>query len=95
MKNEKTVEVLEKMIDRYERDYKKQWDSLSSDFKHKMLNGIVAFEVIVTDLHAKKKLSQNKTETERIRIIDAFSKSESDNERQIADFMKKGKTTEE
>ncbi len=94
-KNEKTIEVLEKMIDQYERDYKKQWDILSSAYKHKMLNGIVAFEVIVTDLHAKKKLSQNKTETELIRIIDAFSKSESDNERQIADFMKKSKTTEE
>ena len=92
--NKKTFEVLERMIDSYDKDYRKQWDNLPTDYKQKMLNGIVAFEVVVTDLQAKKKLSQNKTETERLRIIDAFSKSESDNERQIADFMEKDKTTE-
>ena len=91
--SEKTLGVLEKMIDNYEEDYRNQWDNLPNDYKNKMLNGIVAFEVAVTDLQAKKKLSQNKTETERLKIIDSFSKSDSDNERQIADFMKKDKTT--
>lgn len=92
--NEKTVKVLEKMIDNYEADYRKQWDGLPADYKHKMLNGIVAFEIVVTDLQAKKKLSQNKTEAERARIIETFSKSENENEKQIADFMKKDKIEE-
>lgn len=91
--NEKAFEVLEKMIGNYEKEYKKQWDNLPADYKNKMINGIVAFEVVVTDLQAKKKLSQNKTEAERLRIIETFEKSENDNERQIAGFMKKDKIT--
>ncbi len=87
--NDKKIELLEGMIVNYEKDYKQQWDSLPADYKDKMLNGIVVFEVVVTDLHAKKKLSQNKTQKERMKIVEAFSKSDNDNERQIAAFMKK------
>jgi transcriptional regulator len=83
--------VLEKMIGTYEAAYKQQWDSLPEDYKNKMVKGIVAFEIEVTDLQAKKKLSQNKTESEKQRIINAFEKSEDTNERTIAGFMQKDK----
>lgn len=85
----KSFEALEQMISTYEPAYKPQWDGLPMDYKTKMLNGIVAFEVSVTDLQAKSKLSQNKTQKERQNIIDAFSASDNSNERQIAAFMKK------
>lgn len=88
----KTFDVLEKMIDVYEADYKKQWDRLPADYKHKMAKAIVAFEIRVTDLQAKKKLSQNKTEQERRRIIESFSQSDSENERVISKFMKENVT---
>ena len=54
-----------------------------------MVKGIVAFEIIITDLQAKKKLCQNRTETEKERIIETLSKSKDTNEKLIADFMKK------
>ncbi|MCE3226089.1 MAG: FMN-binding negative transcriptional regulator [Bacteroidetes bacterium] len=84
--------VLEKMIGTYETDYKKQWDALPADYKNRMVKGIVAFEIEVNNIQAKKKLSQNKTESEKQRIISAFEKSESENERVIAAYMKKNKT---
>ena len=54
----------------------------------KMVKGIVAFEVIITDLQAKKKLSQNKTAAEQMRIIETLSNSDNDSERDIAKYMK-------
>ena len=44
--------------------------------------------MVVTDLQAKKKLSQNRTETEKNKIIDRLSKSMDTNEQAIAAYMK-------
>jgi transcriptional regulator len=74
------ADLLEKMIGFYEADYRKQWDKLPDDYKLKMMNGITAFEIVVTDLQAKKKLSQNRTEVERGNIIASLSNSPDKNE---------------
>lgn len=79
--------LLEKMIGFYEVDYKNQWDKLPDDYKLKMMNGITAFEIVVTDLQAKKKLSQNRTDIERENIIASLSKSTDKNEQEIAAYM--------
>ncbi|RYU92387.1 FMN-binding negative transcriptional regulator [Mucilaginibacter terrigena] len=81
------AQLLEKMIGFYEAAYRKQWDNLPADYKFKMMNGITAFEIVVTDLQAKKKLSQNRTEVERENIIALFSKSTDQNELEIAAYM--------
>lgn len=80
--------LLEKSILAFDADYMQQWQRLSEDYKSRMLKGIVAFQIEVTNLEGKKKLSQNKTQTEQQRIIDAFSRSEDQNEIQIAEYMK-------
>lgn len=79
--------LLEQTINTYEAEYQRQWDSLPADYRLRMSKGIVAFEIAVTDLQAKKKLSQNKTENEQRRIIDNLAQSERDSERQIARYM--------
>ncbi len=81
--------VLETTINNYETAYLQQWNALPKEFKSKMINGIVAFEIVVTDLQAKKKLSQNKTTAEKQKIIDTLKNSTNTNERLIADFMLK------
>lgn len=83
---------LEEMIDSFDEGYKKQWNNLPLDYKSNMLKGIVLFQITVTDLQAKQKLSQNKTEVEQDRIIATLSKSESENERVIAEYMKSNKS---
>lgn len=83
-----TIKVLEATIENYEIGYKQQWDSLPDEYKLKTIKGIVAFEVVVSDLQAKKKLSQNKTAGERNSIINALSSSDDKNERDIANYMR-------
>lgn len=89
---QKVIDLLENTIETYEMGYTKQWNSLPEDFKLKMLQGIVGFNIVVTDLQAKKKLSQNKTANEQSKIIDSLAKSSDTNEQLIAEFMKKNST---
>jgi transcriptional regulator len=85
---DKVIALLERTIDNYETSYKQQWNSLPGDYKTGLIKGIVAFDIVVTDLQGKKKLSQNKTENEQQKIINALSKRDDTNEKAIADYMK-------
>lgn len=91
--SKKVAEILECTIDNYESAYRQQWDNFPEEYKSKMSKGIVAFEIVVTEVKAKKKLSQNRSEEEKQRIIKSLSESEDSNERQIATFMKKEQFT--
>ena len=86
---EKVYQLLENTIENYELEYKQHWNKLPQDFKTKMINGIVAFEINVTEIQAKEKLSQNKTVNERKNIIAALSNSKNSNEKIIAEYMRK------
>jgi transcriptional regulator len=91
---EEVFKVLEATINNYDTSFKQQWDKLPEDYKLKMANGIVAFEIHVTELQAKKKLSQNRTDLEKQKIIDTLSKSNDTNEQLIAEFMKKNENAD-
>ncbi|RFZ94420.1 FMN-binding negative transcriptional regulator [Mucilaginibacter conchicola] len=80
--------LLAKTIGTFEEEYLSQWNKLPEDYKRKMMNGIVAFELAVTDLQAKYKLSQNRSETEQQNMINSFSNSTSANETDIARYMR-------
>lgn len=86
---DKKAELLKHTIEYYDTGYLQQWEKLSDHFKSKMMKGIVAFEIEVTDLQAKKKLSQNRTEKEKENIIHSLEQSIDTNEREIAEYMKK------
>lgn len=81
--------ALEQMIRVYEQGYMEQWNSLSDKFKKGMIKGIVAFEFEVSDLQGQKKLSQNKSDVERQRIIHQLEKSESSIETDLAKYIQK------
>jgi transcriptional regulator len=82
------IKVLEQMINFYEPNYLEQWTRLSDKFKKGMIKGIVAFELEVTELQGQMKLSQNKTEAERQRIIEHLEKSENTVEKDIATYIR-------
>ncbi|TWJ00818.1 PaiB family negative transcriptional regulator [Mucilaginibacter frigoritolerans] len=84
---DKKAALLKETINYYEADYLKQWDSLPDTFKQNMMKGITAFEIVVDDLQAKSKLSQNKTQKEINSIIKELRHSENSNEKDIADYM--------
>jgi len=83
----KAFELLNEMILNYEPAYKTQWDAINTDYKQKMIKGIVTFKIEVDDIQASKKLSQNKTHEERARIIDKLSASGNGVENELAKYM--------
>ncbi len=82
------IDVLEKMIGTYEAAYYKQWQELSNDYKSSMIKGIVAFEIEISRLEGKYKLSQNKTKNEQENIIKSFNASEDSTLKALAAEMK-------
>ena len=91
--NKQVLEVIDAAIDNFETAYKQQWNSFPEEYKMKMLKGIVAFDIKVTDLQAKHKLSQNRSETEKQKIINTLSNSRDTNEQLIAGYMKHANDT--
>jgi transcriptional regulator len=55
--------LLKRLIGEHEPAYAQQWRDLGSDFQHKMLAGIVGFELTVVALEAKFKLNQHRAES--------------------------------
>lgn len=86
---EATAKLLEQTIHFYEDAYLKQWNGLPADYKLKLMNGIVGFEIVVTELQGKKKLSQNRSAVEKERIITDLSTNPDSAARSVADYMDK------
>jgi transcriptional regulator len=55
--------LLKKLIGDHEPAYAQQWRGLEEAFTHKMLAGIVGFELLVMDLQCKLKLNQHRPES--------------------------------
>ncbi len=84
---EETIEILKETILTYESNYLSQWDSLPETFKNNLIRGIVAFKIKVTDIQAKKKASQNRSESEKERIYENLSNSSNELERKMAKYI--------
>lgn len=69
-------ELLYELVQHHEPGYWQRWQSLSQRYREGMLRGIVGFELRVTRLEGKAKLSQNKTAEERRRIAAWLSASD-------------------
>jgi transcriptional regulator len=82
------IRSLEQTIRFYEPAYLEQWNTLSENYKKGMLQGIVAFELEISDLQGQKKLSQNKTAVEKQRIIQHLEASEISGERDLAAYIR-------
>ena len=78
---------LEKLIHQSEPGYFSQWQALPDEYKSAMIKGIVAFSIKITRLEGKVKLSQNKTETERQRIIEGLSATEHPGDQHLGTLM--------
>lgn len=77
--------LLKTRIGDHEPAYAAQWRSLGEDYAHKMLAGIVAFELRVTELQCKLKLNQHRPESHAAMRTQHAAGSES--ERALADWM--------
>jgi len=72
---EQLLDVLHELIPTFEPAYAEQWASLSSVYRERMLSHIVGFEVTVTKIEAKFKLSQNRSREEQENVIASLGAS--------------------
>ena len=64
--------MLHDLIPTFEAAYSEQWESLSDAYRSRMLDHIVGFEITVTELQPKFKLSQNRMREEQQKVIDTL-----------------------
>jgi transcriptional regulator len=77
--------LLKKLIGDHEPSYAQQWRDLGEDFAHKMMAGIVAFELKVVDLQCKLKLNQHRPESHA--ALRAVYAQGNEQERELARWM--------
>jgi len=68
-------QVLAELISQFDSAYLDQWKSFDEPYRVRMLTHIVAFEIAVTRLETKFKLSQNRTKAEQENVIQALGGS--------------------
>lgn len=77
--------LLKKLIADHEPAYAAQWRGLGEEFAHKMLAGIVAFELEVAQLQCKLKLNQHRPESHA--ALKARYAQGNEHERELARWM--------
>ena len=70
---EELQSMLHDLIGTFEPAYATQWASLKETYRERMLSHIVGFEIAVTKMEAKFKLSQNRTPEEQANVIESLS----------------------
>jgi transcriptional regulator len=83
---EELYKLLKTLIETHEAQFKNPWPfQLPEGYLQKMIRGIVGFEIEITRLEGKFKMSQNRTESERENVIAALQ--ESSETQPVADLM--------
>jgi transcriptional regulator len=81
-------QVLTELVSQFDSSYLEQWNSFDDQYRSRMLNHIVAFEIAVTRIEAKFKLSQNRTTIEQENVIQALGASSDSAVSGISEMMR-------
>lgn len=79
--------LLEKQMQAFDPAYLDQWQTVSADYKENLRKGIVAFEIDVTELQGKEKLSQNKSPKDREQVRQHLAESDDPQQQYLARKM--------
>jgi transcriptional regulator len=80
--------VLKALIDAHDAPYRARWDELDPEWREKMKGGIVAFDLAVTRLDVKFKVSQNRSEADRAGVLRAMEGGDA-RARELAGWMRR------
>lgn len=83
--------LLQQLIGQHEPAYAAQWRALASDYQHKMLAGLVGFELQVLSYECKLKLNQHRPEAHEATL--AMYDAGSSDQQQLASWMRRIKTS--
>jgi transcriptional regulator len=84
--NEAKDALLKQLIGDHEPPYAQQWIDLGEEFQHKMLAGIVAFELSIESLQCKIKINQHRPEAHAA-MHERYAQG-NEPERQLAQWMR-------
>src|SRR5215212_4126660 len=80
--------MLETLVDTHEAAFAQPWRmDLPDDYLDKMMRAVVGFEIEITRLEGKLKLSQNRSEHDQHRVAEALGQSEHPLDRDVAELM--------
>ncbi len=86
--HERVVSLLRELVAAYESAFERPWPGdLPDDYRDKMIQGIVAFEIPVNRMEGKFKLGQNRPAEDIQGVFDALSRSEDSESRALAQLM--------
>jgi transcriptional regulator len=81
-------QLLQEMIARFDSSYIEQWSSLGEQYRSRMLQHIVGFELVASRVETKFKLSQNRTKAERENVIRSLASSTDSTVAAVAALMR-------
>jgi transcriptional regulator len=81
-------QFLQELIAQFDSSYAAQWPSLSEQYRIRMMQHIVGFEITATRVETKFKLSQNRTKTEQQNVIKSLASSANSAAVAVATLMK-------
>ncbi len=83
--------LLARLADTHEQGFETPWTMADqpADFMARMMRGIVAFEIPVTRIEAKAKLSQNRPAEDRTAVVAALETSDRPGDRELGGAMRK------
>jgi transcriptional regulator len=88
---DRVLELLRRTVDTYERTKPQPWQLTGSpEYLQKMVRGIVAFQIDITRIEGKWKLSQNHPEERRHKVVQALQRQTDENSQAVAALMAAG-----
>ena len=81
--------LLDEMVQRYESNRPQPWpNQLPADYRRNLLRSIVGFEMPISRIEGKFKLSQNRPEQDQANVVRELSGSQNADARAVADWMR-------
>lgn len=81
-------DLLLEITTRFDAGYVEQWKSFSDQYRSRMMQHIVGFEIVASRVETKFKLSQNRTKPEQENIIRSLASSSDSAEAGVAALMR-------
>jgi transcriptional regulator len=87
---DRLLDVVARLSEKHERGQPAPWTTADAppDYVEKLLNAIVGVTLTVTRVEAKRKMSQNKGEADRLGVIEGLALSPDPRDRLVAEAMK-------
>jgi len=87
---EELVQALQQLVDEHESSYEQPWQlELTQEMREKMLGAIVGFEIVLSLIEGKFKLSQNRPREDQRRVIKQLAGQADADSQRVAEQMSK------